>query len=587
MVDERIRIDGVIYTRTNAIDGSTTSYKPRYPGFKPGTELLRAGTVARRGYGALPCDIVFERDVAVELRDGTTIYADVFRPATEGPVPAIVAWSPYGKGGSGGTNLEDLPGMMGIDRRSLSGLHKWEAPDPAWWVARGYAVCNPDARGAFMSEGNIQYWGEQEARDAYDLIEWLAARPWCTGKVALSGNSWLAACQWHIAAQQPPHLAAIAPWEGAIYMYADDLVRGGIPNTGFCADVISQLFGNGYTENPPEMVAEHPLLDDYWKSKVPDLSRVEVPAYVVASWSSQVHTNGTFAAWRGIASKEKWLRVHNSQEWPDYYSEEGKQDLLRFFDHYLKGADNGWEDTPRIRLSVLDPGGSDIVNRVEQEFPPARARETAYYLDAASGALSGAPADAEAEAVYDSESKHCQVSFEMAFDEDVEIIGYPKLRLWVEADGHDDMDLFAYVQKLDAHGRQLIHHTVRPEKFPWKQLYGSGKVNGILYPGPNGRLRVSLRALDEAASTPSEPVHTFDHHEKLAPGEVVPVEIGLWPCGMAFHKGERLRLVVAGRNINGSPLPSIPDATPDNCGRHIIHTGGPYDSHLLLPVVRK
>ena len=423
--------------------------------------------------------------------------------------------------------------------------------------------------------------------DAYDLIEWLAEQPWCTGKVALSGNSWLAVCQWHIATQQPPHLAAIAPWEGAIYMYADDLVRGGIPCTEFCADVIKQLFGNNYTENPPEMAKEHPLLDDYWKSKIPDLSKVEVPAYVVASWSSQVHANGTLAAWRGIASEEKWLRVHNSQEWPDFYSEASKADLLKFFDHYLRGSDNGWEDTPRIRMSVLDPGGEDIVNRVEADFPLARAQEEALYLDATNGALSPSPVQDAATVEYDCSSKRRQVAFEMAFDEDVEIIGYSKLKLWVEADGHDDMDLFVYVQKLDASGKQLIHHTVRPEKFPWKQLYGSGKVNGILYPGPNGRLRVSLRALDETASTPSEPVHTFDRFEKLAPGEVVPVEIGLWPTGMVFHKGERLRLVIAGKDINGSPTPGIPEVVPDNHGRHIIHAGGKYDSHLLLPVVLK
>ena len=84
-----------------------------------------------------------------------------------------------------------------------------------------------------------------------------------------------------------------------------------------------------------------------------------MPAYVVASYSNTLHTAGTFRAWRRIASEEKWLRIHNTQEWPDYYDEANLEDLRRFFDHYLKGEDNGWEQTPRVRYSVLDLEGGD------------------------------------------------------------------------------------------------------------------------------------------------------------------------------------------------------------------------------------
>jgi predicted acyl esterase len=211
--------------------------KGRYPGFKPGATTLEAGAVIKPGHRPLTCDIIFERDVAVRMRDGTTLYTDVFRPAGGVALPAIVAWSPYGKGGGGNQVLDDVPFRAGVPKAAVSELQKFEAPDPAYWCAHGYAIINPDSRGAYMSEGDIYFWGTQDAQDGYDLIEWVAGREWSNGKVGMAGNSWLAIAQWHIAAQRPPHLAAIAPWEGATDLYRQDVYRGGIPDTGFCDSI--------------------------------------------------------------------------------------------------------------------------------------------------------------------------------------------------------------------------------------------------------------------------------------------------------------------------------------------------------------
>jgi uncharacterized protein len=80
---------------------------------------------------------------------------------------------------------------------------------------------------------------------------------------------------------------------------------------------------------------------------------IKIPAYIVASYTSPIHTHGSFEGFRQIASKEKWLRVHNSGEWPDYYDPAHVEDLRKFFDRYLKGIENDWEKTPRVRLSIL------------------------------------------------------------------------------------------------------------------------------------------------------------------------------------------------------------------------------------------
>ena len=174
----------VRFRKAKALDDPTT----RYPGFKPSVTTLSTGAVVSAGALPLPCDILFERDLAVPLRDGTIIYTDVFRPVGATNLPAIIAWSPYGKAG-GTTLLDDIPGRYGVPKNASSGLEKWEGPDPAYWCAHGYAIINPDARGAYMSQGDIHFWGRQEGQDGYDLIAWVAAQAWGNGKVGMSGNS--------------------------------------------------------------------------------------------------------------------------------------------------------------------------------------------------------------------------------------------------------------------------------------------------------------------------------------------------------------------------------------------------------------
>ena len=146
-------------------------------------------------------------------------------------MPVIVAWSPYGKGQGTSASVMGVFGMVGLDNGIVSGLEKFEGPDPAYWCAHGYAVCNPDIRGVVDSDGDSVLWDRQEGRDCHDLIEWLAEQPWCTGKVGMSGTSYLAVSQWFTAAEQPPHLAAINPWEGVSDVYRDLVMRGGMPDT--------------------------------------------------------------------------------------------------------------------------------------------------------------------------------------------------------------------------------------------------------------------------------------------------------------------------------------------------------------------
>ena len=556
-------------------------------GFDPGTRTLEAGFQIAPQFRAIPVDILFDKDVAVTLRDGVTIHVDVFRPAGAEQVPAIVAFSPYGKGQGTSASVMGVFGMVGLDNGIVSGLEKFEGPDPAYWCAQGYAICNPDIRGVVDSDGDSVLWDRQEGRDCYDLIEWLAEQPWCSGKVGMSGTSYLAVSQWFTAAEQPPHLAAINPWEGVSDVYRDLVMRGGMPDTGFAEQLQNgSFFGKNSKEDVISEAERYPLMNTLWKNKIPDFDKVEVPAYVVASYSNTLHTAGTFRAWRRIASKQKWLRIHNSQEWPDYYDEANVEDLHRFFDRYLKDDDNGWETTPRVRYSVLDLEGGDKVNLAADEFPPNGVSATRYYLDGRSRSLTTeAPTDATA-VDYDVDATPNALSFIVKFDQKTIIVGYPKAHLWVEARGADDMDLFVLVQKLDPYGTPLQQFTVPNQNARVHDLTDHG-ASILRYKGSDGRLRVSARRLDEVLSTDDVPAHTFDQVEKLSAGETVDVEIELLPIGLAFYPGEQLRFVVSAGNLLGTLMPAIREYSGANSGQHVIHTGGEHASYLQLPIQKQ
>ncbi|GAA4006775.1 CocE/NonD family hydrolase [Deinococcus rubellus] len=553
--------------------------------FEPGTRTLPAGFQIAPPFRPIPVDIVLEKDVAVTLRDGVTIYVDVFRPAGSEKVPVIVAWSPYGKGQGTSASVMGVFGLVGLDNKIMSGLAKFEAPDPAYWCAHGYAICNPDIRGVAHSEGDSVLWDCQEGRDCFDLIEWLAVQDWCSGKVAMSGTSYLAVAQWFTAAEQPPHLAAINPWEGVSDVYRDLALRGGMPDTGFARQLRDNSFwGNGLKEDIIAEAERYPLMGELWENKIPRFDQITVPAYVVASYSNTLHTAGTFRAWRRMASEEKWLRVHNTQEWPDYYDEANVEDLRRFFDHYLRGEANGWEQTPRVRYSLLDLEGGDRVNQPAGEFPPKGVVSTKYYLDGRSRTLSPEQPSAAVPVAYDSQGNPNLVSFTVRFDEETVLVGYPKAHLWVEARGSDDMDLFVLVQKLDVHGTPLQEFTVPNHSAMIHDVTEQVGGSILRYKGANGRLRVSMRHLDEALATDDIPDHSFDRVEKLQSGEVAEIEIDLFPVGLLFYPGEQLRLVISAQNLVGPWMPGMPEYTPQNSGQHVISTGGDQASYLQLPV---
>jgi putative CocE/NonD family hydrolase len=391
--------------------------------------------------------------------------------------------------------------------------------------------------------------------------------------------------QWRVGQLNPPHLKAMIPWEGVSDIYRDLAFHGGIPDTSF-----TPFLDAGARRRWPDSELDalaggqraHPLFDAYWQERTGNLADIRVPIYVCASWSTQgMHNRGTIDGFRQSSSAHKWIEIHGRKEWEVYYAREQLERQKRFFDYFLKGIENDWLETPRVRYELRERFYEGRT-KFAAAWPLPETRYMPLYLDIASRSLVGTAVDREASVRYVSTAPnqdHGRAAFRIRFEDDTELTGHMKLKLWVSADGADDMDLFVGLKKLDRRGAEM--------HFPDLNHIENGGV-------AKGWLRVSHRALDEQRSTPSQPRLKHDRELRLAAGEIVPVEIEILPSSTLFRRGESLELTVQGGDIAvtpKSPLPTVHGridvrhADTRNRGDHVIHAGGRYDSHLLVPVI--
>ena len=530
-----------------------------YPGFNPRRVTVDGLTI--------------DYDVALKLRDGKTIYTDIYRPAgVEGPLPAVLLWSAYGK------HFRWPEPMRSIftQNSGVSDYAPIECQDPLVWCPAGYAIVVPDPRGINHSEGDATAWSPQEGDDIHDTIEWIARQPWSNGKVGMAGASYFGIVQWFAGVTRPPHLAALMPYDGMSDLYREIVVHGGVPNYGFVSFWNAQVRASpNRAESWMKAMEVHPFFDKYWQSKAPPVENIDIPTYVISCWSDHaVHTRGSLSAFMRLGSTQKWLEVHGRNKWARMYTKESTRRQFAFFDRFLKDIPNEVDDWPKVRLEVRE--GIDVgEERAENEWPLARTRYTPFYLDASTGSLSPTPVSDASAIAYDATAAEPQATFSHTFTQDTELTGYFKLKLWVQADGADDMDLFAAIQKLNRAGDLVNFYYITRFRF------GNAA---------HGWLRVSHRELDPAKSKPYQPFLIHQREQRLEPGEIVPVEIEIWPSSTLFRAGEQMRVIVMGKDTFNPPAeqPGIGIAlhpVTRNVGKHIIHTGGRYDSHILVPVI--
>jgi predicted acyl esterase len=558
----------------------------------------------------------------IEMDDGIVLSADVYRPVADGRYPVILSHGVYAKGLAYQDGypmqwqkmIADHPEIL---EGSTNKYQAWEVTDPERWVPHGYAVVRVDSRGSGWSPGYLDPLCPREDDDLYQCIEWAGTRPWSNGKVGMLGISYYAINQWRVATRRPPHLAAIIPWEGLNDFYRDAGYHGGILSefmkrwAPIQALTVQHGLGERAKKNPntgesvagPETLPEedlaknrtdphldllaHPLCDDWHKERSADLSKVTVPLLSCANWGGQgIHPRGNFNGFLQAASSEKWLEVHGESHWALFSSGYGLALQKRFFDHFLKGADNGWEKTPPVTLNVRHPG-EQFVLRHEREWPLARTQWTKLYLDPAGKALTREPLAAEARVEYAALGDG--VTFTMKVNRETEITGPIAAKLFVSS-STSDADLFLVVRVFDPQGQELT-------------FFGSTDPNT---PIANGWFRVSHRRLDPQRSKPWQPFHPHDRVEPLTSGEVYECDVEILPTSIVIPAGWTLALTVRGKDYEyegelsefaktfhygtrgtGGMTHADPINRPRNVfsGTVTLHAGGERESYLLVPVI--
>ena len=560
-------------------------------------------------------------DVPLEMSDGVVLRADVFHPLSEGRFPVLLSYGPYGKALAFQKGYPDQWGAMirqhpDVTTGSTSRYQNWEVADPEKWVPEGYACVRVDARGAGRSPGVLEFLAPRETQDLYEAIEWAAVRPWSNGKVGLLGISYYAMNQWLVASRQPPHLAAICPWEGAADFYRDATRHGGIASDFWGNWFHTQVreVQHGYGERGevdenfglqvagPETLSDaeleqrrvdleqqvlaRPFDDAFYRDRSPDWSKVTVPLLSAANWGGQgLHPRGNFEGFTQAASRQKWLEVHGLEHWTHFYTDYGRTLQLRFFDFFLKGVANGWDRQPRVLLQVRHV--DRFVQRAETAWPLSSTVWTKLYLQPKKRMLAWKPDPDETEASYPALGGGLTL-MSLPFSVETEITGPIAAKVFLSS-STTDADLFVTLRAFAPDGKEVDFQGALDPHTPIGQ----------------GWLRASHRRLDLERTLAYRPYHTHDRFEPLTPGEiceldieilptsfVVPVgySIGLTLQGKDFERAEESgRLATVVRPMRGSgPFTHTlrADRPPEVFGGiHTIIGGGSHASHLLLPVI--
>ena len=519
-------------------------------------------------------------DVPIRMDDGLVLRADVFRPnegrSAEGRYPVILSYGPYGKGLAFQEGYKTAWDIMARDypdavANSSNRYQNWEVVDPEKWVPDGYVCVRVDSRGAGRSPGYLCHNNARETRDIYECVEWAAAQPWSTGKIGMNGISYYASNQWRAAAAQPPHLAAICVWEGWNDPYRESARHGGIicsfrknwqdmqvktvqhgvgargkknPNTGELVCGPETLDEEELKRNREDMwhsFLSRELIDDYYRERTADLSRITVPLLSAANWGGQgLHTRGNFEGFARSKSKDKWLEAHGGSHWAPFYTDYGVGLQKRFFDYFLKGKKNGWDKQPRVQLNVRHPG-EKFVLRHENEWPLARTQWTKFYLDPEGMRLTAEVPSSAKTLSYDplGPAQGNGLTFSMVADKQTEITGPSVLKLFASS-ATSDADFFIVLRVFDPSGKEVLFQGALDPKTPVGQ----------------GWLRASHRKLDATLSLPYRPYHTHDELQKLEPGKPVELDIDIWPTCIVVPKGWKIALSIRGRDYEHDDAPA-------------------------------
>ncbi len=552
------------------------------PGRPTAGELLDAGPQVISP-GAEGLELVLEPVVEhepwtefVEMSDGTRLATEIFLPDGQGPWPAVLTRTPYGR--------------MMFDEHVVP------------FVQRGYACVVQDMRGRFDSEGAdlpFDGCGWREHRDGYETVEWIAAQPWCNGKVGTFGGSAMGITQYQLGPTAPPHLVCMVPVVATPSLYHHAEYPGGLYRR---EQVDEWLRQNNFSQEAWDAIHQHYRYDDFHRSfdaMRPEIAEgVRVPAYHIGGWfdTFQQGTLDGFSAWQhsggeGARGRQKlligpWphgigLREVGDVTWPDNAQFDLVAEALRFLDHYLKGEDTGIDREPPVRYYLMgavgEIGAPGCQWRTADDWPPP-ADERPWYLHAAGKLLPEPPHGDEGEETlrhdpYDpvpslggfnlviasgpvdqrpaEQRTDVLVWTSPPLDEPLEVVGRVRARLWVSSNCLDT-DIIVKLCDVYPDGRSLL----------------------VTY----GGLRLRFR-------------NGFDREELLELGRVYQIEVDMWSTAYVFARGHRIRIDIQSSDFphydvnpgTGEPVHQHTYALP---ALNTVYMAEDKPSQVILPVLK-
>ncbi len=573
-------------------------------GTEPGQRQLNGPQTTGRSYRNLSAPLhatARDNNVAVPMRDGVTLLADVHRPAEPGRFPVLIAASPYPR------QLQDFGAPMGFI----------EAGASDFFVPRGYVHLIANLRGTGGSGGTFGFFDAQERRDMHDLVEWAAAQTWCDGNVGMVGISYFAMTQLEAAVERPPHLKAIFPVAVTADLYeaashhglfsssfvtpflamvgmtsklSDAFLRGKLVEAartvlhlpavhrkfatmnGEAAVTALKLLMKLHHDPHPwddiwrTIAVERPLRDAWWDERnlLPLMHRIEVPVYLGCDWQNvPLHLPSTFPAFHALTNS-RHVRVAMLGDygltWP---WESLHVEALAWFDHWLKGSDTGILEGPRIRYVL--PGADGFREADSWPAPGVSYRDYALRAD---GALALEEGAAGSRALM---TLGAGLNRDHASETDP-----PSMLVWTGAPLERDLDMIGPVElALDAIATAADTAFIAT----LQAVDPSGTVTDVTA----GYLRASLRAVDEGKSMPGAPVLPCTSFEAVPIGHVVRYRIPLVDNARRFKAGHRIRLVLTGddQNVDTPAIMGFRHASVrTSCLSTIMSS-----SRLLLPVL--
>ncbi len=548
--------------------------------------------------------VLVDKGLKVPMRDGVMLNTNVYRPRGDGQLPVVMTRMPYG--------INEMYCFMPAIGR--------------YWARKGYAFVAQDTRGRFGSEGE---WDPfvHEIEDGYDTLEWISHQPWCDGNIGATGESYYGYTTWAAALSGHPKLKCIAPSTTAMDIYGVWIYNQG----AFCLQTMgtwaiqmnAQRYQNPYRldyRHLPliELADEagipcsyykdwirHPARDGYWEriNLNGRYADIRIPVLHMGGWYD-TFLRATLDDWRGVrecggdieARRNQWLVISpiDHEGTPDATRRVGRVsvgassawsrwvDSERFFDYWLKGIDNGFGESKRVRLFVI--GENDWIEADDWPLPGTELRPYYFHSDGdaagpeAGGRLGGVPPEEEPpdRYVYDprdplSESLHTDLwHFAEELRDRAQIADRPDVLTYTSAKLEEDLWITGPISVMlfaASTASDTDFTAALVDVFP----------DGYCHLIQEGIIRARYRDSDR------EPA-------PIAPGEIHEYSIDLWATSYVLRAGHRVRVEISSSNFNRfdrNPNTAGPFGTRAGVMRaaQTVYHDKAHASHITLPVL--